>query len=282
MASSFLGSRLVLFHDWIVEPVKKTTTVLTKWILFRGEKVFRLCLKDTTKTKNPILLFLAVNLNKLGLRVHKVHYSKQSLESSLIHESYKGESLQLFKANLTEMPVKKCTFSFSIWIEGSAPLYSFHISDRLTKEQFWNASLKSQHHVDVEFVVKDKKFSAHKAVLAARSPVFAAEFTKEKPERKDDDGDGLQQIIRIDDVDPASVEQFLYFLYTGEPMKSSLSNEELLNLAERYQVITLVNLCRAALKNIDVKQMMSCLREINPDAAEMHMEAKFSDSVHIR
>jgi hypothetical protein len=65
-------------------------------------------------------------------------------------------------------------------------------------------------------------------------------------------------------------------------VKSSLSNEELLKLAERYKVITLVNLCRAALKNIDVQQMMSCLRKINPDAAEMHMEAKLSDSVHIR
>lgn len=243
MADTFLGSRLVLSHDWIVEPVKKTTTVLTKWILFRGEKVFRLCLKDTTKTKNPILIFLAVNLNKLGLRVHEVRYSKQSLESSLMNENCNGESLQLFTANLTEMPVKKCTFSFSICIVGSDSAYSYHLSDRLTKEQFWNASLKSQHHVDVEFVVKDKKFSAHKAVLAARSPVFEAEFTKEKQDRKDDDGNGLQQIISIDDVDPASVEQFLYFLYTGEPMKSSLTNEQLLNLADRYQVITLVNLC---------------------------------------
>jgi hypothetical protein len=195
---------------------------------------------------------------------------------------YNRESLQLFKADLTEMPAEECTFSFSICIVGSDSAYSYHLSDRLTKEQFWDASLNSQHHVDVELVVKDKKFSAHKAVLAARSPVFAAEFTKEKPKRKDDDGDGLQQIISIDDVDPESVKQFLHFLYTGEPVKSSLSNEELLKLAVRYKVITLINLCRAALKNIDVQQMMSCLRQINPDAAEMHMEAKLSDSVHIR
>jgi hypothetical protein len=128
MADRFLGSRLVLSHDWIVEPVKKTTTVLTKWILFRGEKVFRLCIKDTTKTKNPILIFLAVNLNKLGLRVHEVRYSKQSLESSLMKSYYNRESLlELFKADLTEMPAENCTFSFSICIVGSDSAYSYHL-----------------------------------------------------------------------------------------------------------------------------------------------------------
>jgi hypothetical protein len=128
MADTFLGSRLVLSHDWIVEPVKKTTTVLTKWILFRGEKVFRLCIKDTTKTKNPILIFLAVNLNKLGLRVHEVRYSKESLESSLMKSYYNRESLlELFKADLTEMPAENCTFSFSICIVGSDSAYSYHL-----------------------------------------------------------------------------------------------------------------------------------------------------------
>ncbi|EFX81532.1 hypothetical protein DAPPUDRAFT_242279 [Daphnia pulex] len=197
-------------------------------------------------------------------------------------EDTAGESLQLFTDDLTEMPIEKCTFSFSIWIAGSVPSYCFHISDRLTKEQFWSASLESQHHVDVQFVVKDKTFSAHKAVLAARSPVFAAEFTKEKPGQKDDHGDGLQQIIRIDDVDPASVEQFLYFLYTGEPVKSSLANEQLLNLADRYQVITLVNLCGAAMKNIDAQQIMSSLCKINSYAADLHKQASVLDSIHIR
>jgi hypothetical protein len=144
----------------------------------------------------------------------------------------------------------------------------------------WSASSDSQHHVDVEFAVKDQRFSAHQAILAARSPVFAAEFTKEKPGRKDDEGP--LQIIRIDDVEPESVEQFLHFLYTGEPVLSSLANEELLKLAERYELKTLIDLCRTALTNIDVQQMMSCMSSLNPEATTMHEETHFFDPVHIR
>ena len=40
-----------------------------------------------------------------------------------------------------------------------------------------------QHWVDVECVVKYKKFGVHKAILAARSRVFAAELMKGRPER---------------------------------------------------------------------------------------------------
>jgi len=256
-------------------------------IIFHGEKVFRLCLKNTTTTTHPILIFLVANLNKIGLRVREVTYSKQDLESSqrmkereIKRAKDAGESLQLFTIDLPELPVGKCTFHFSICIEGSVPAYCFHLSDRLAKEQLWSASSKSQHHVDVEFVVKDKRFSAHQAILAARSPVFAAEFTKEKTGRKDDEGP--LQIIRIDDVDPDSVQQFLHFLYTGEPITPSLANEEVLKLAERYQLKTLIDSCRAALTNIDVQQMMSCMSNLNPEATTMHAETNFFDSVHIR
>lgn len=287
MAVEILGSQLILSYEWIIEHVEENTTVLSKLIQFRGEKVFRVSLKNTKTSKIPTLIFLVANLNKLGLRVREVTYGKEDFESSqrmkegeIKKAKDAGECLQLFTADLAEMPIGKCTFYFSICIEGNVPAYSYHLSDRLAKEQLWSASLKSQHHADVKFVVKDNKFSAHKAILAARSPVFAEEFTKEKPGRKDDDGP--LQIIRIDDVDPESVEQFLHFVYTGEPITSSLGNEELLKLAERYQLNTLIHMCRAALTNIDAQQMMSCISNLNPEATTMHTEAMFSDSIHIR
>jgi speckle-type POZ protein len=64
--------------------------------------------------------------------------------------------------------------------------------------------------------------------------------------------------IRIDGVEPSTVEQFLHFIYTGEPM-SSLANEHLLKLAYKYQLKTLINLCQVALKKIETKQMMNFL-----------------------
>jgi hypothetical protein len=108
--------------------------------------------------------------------------------------------------------------------------------------------------------VKGKKLLANKAILAARSPVFAAEFTKEQPVRE-----GRHQ-IRIVGVEPSTVENFLHFIYTGEPM-SSLADQQLLMLAEKYRLTTLTSLCQVALEKIETKRMvdfMKCL--INREA----------------
>jgi hypothetical protein len=44
--------------------------------------------------------------------------------------------------------------------------------------------------------------------------------------------------IRIDHMEPTTFEQFLYFIYTGESM-GTFANEELLELADDYQLKTL-------------------------------------------
>ena len=51
--------------------------------------------------------------------------------------------------------------------------------------------------------------------------------------------------------------EFLQFAYTGEPMMPLLANENLLKLAERYQLKTLENLCRVALLEVSGEQMVS-------------------------
>jgi hypothetical protein len=77
---------------------------------------------------------------------------------------------------------------FRICIEGSVPGYSYQLSDRLAKDQLWAAAaVKSQNSVDVEFLVKKTKLFAHKAILAARSPVFATEFAEGKPKEEEEE-----------------------------------------------------------------------------------------------
>ena len=49
--------------------------------------------------------------------------------------------------------------------------------------------------------------------------------------------------VRIEDVDPATFKQFLKFLYT-EMVKPSAIEKELFNVAEKYQIETLMELCR--------------------------------------
>jgi hypothetical protein len=57
------------------------------------------------------------------------------------------------------------------------------------------------------------------------------------------DAAGLYR-IRLEDVNPSTVEKFLHFIldfiYTGE-FTSTLANQELLKLAEYYQLTTLIS-----------------------------------------
>lgn len=283
MAATISGTSVFMVSfEWMVGDIEETKTVLSKMIVFHGEKVFRVCLKKKTADGNPILIFLVTNLNRMGMRVREVRYGEEESEchrkmkEKEVHRKKDEESLQLFTADLTEKVLDKSIFTFSIWIEGSVTGYSYHLSDRFVTRQLWDACAKSEHGVDVELVCKDKTFSAHKAILAARSPIFAAEFANDH--RSKDEG---VHEIHVVDVDPSAMEEFLYFLYTGQP-KTVLANDELLKLASRYQLTTLEGLCRAALIKIDIQQMMNCMSSLNPAATGMHREVKASSSVLTR
>jgi hypothetical protein len=150
---------------------------------------------------------------------------------------------------------------FRICIEGTDYSgYSYQLSDRLAKDQLWAALKSQQNMADIELIVKDKSFPGHKAILAARSRVFAAEFERLQPD--------VPQQIRIDGVEPSTVEKFLHFIYTGEPM-GTLEDEVLLMLAEHYKLATLAKLCLDALKTIDALQIASILKRLNDNDEQM-------------
>jgi len=56
---------------------------------------------------------------------------------------------------------------------------------------------------DVEFLVGEEAFGAHRSLLSARSPVFAAMFASGKNEAE-------RGQVKIGDADPATFQQFLY------------------------------------------------------------------------
>jgi speckle-type POZ protein len=135
----------------------------------------------------------------------------------------------------------KCTFNFLIYLDGNVSNYSHQQCDRLLKEQLW-ATVGSVKHFssDVELVVNDRTFWVHKAVLAARSPVFAKECKREDP---------CAEVYKLEieeAEDPLIVEQFLHFIYTGESNHMLFNSNELRKLADRYQLPILSSLCRVA------------------------------------
>jgi len=66
----------------LTNTAKKTGTILSKMIEFRGEKLFRAGLKNQGKESHPhiketsTLLLMVTDLAKMGLRANNVLYSK--------------------------------------------------------------------------------------------------------------------------------------------------------------------------------------------------------------
>jgi speckle-type POZ protein len=118
-------------------------TIASKMILLRGERVFRVGLKN--HGESPILFLMAVNLSQIGMKVESDTYGRQENDIGAdqrrweMKNEYIGNegSLQLFTMKLDDKITGDCTFVFRICVEGSVPGYSYQLSDRLAKDQLW-------------------------------------------------------------------------------------------------------------------------------------------------
>ncbi|XP_024313975.1 BTB/POZ and MATH domain-containing protein 1-like [Brachypodium distachyon] len=90
---------------------------------------------------------------------------------------------------------------------------------------------------DVSFVVGGDTFPAHRAVLAARSPVFKAELFGSMAE-------STMSSITLADIAPATFEVFLRFIYTDALPDTPIETcKHLLAVADRYAMERLKIMC---------------------------------------
>ena len=90
---------------------------------------------------------------------------------------------------------------------------------------------------DISFTCgeSDKKFDAHKYVLAISSSVFYAMFYEELPE--------TNSVIHLRDTDEKSLEAFLRFLYTEQCSETPEVAVKVLYLAKKYTIPSLTEKC---------------------------------------
>ena len=98
----------------------------------------------------------------------------------------------------------------------------------------------SKLNADVIFRVQNTNIGAHKAILTARSPVFAAMFQHRMKEKESGEVD-------IADVTPAVFNKMLQFIYTGLCQVGD-SAEELLIAADKYDIQDLKRQCELELR----------------------------------
>jgi speckle-type POZ protein len=99
---------------------------------------------------------------------------------------------------------------------------------------------ESQKFSDVLLVVNGREYYAHKAILAARSPVFAAMFEHEMEEKK-------QNRVEITDMDHEVLREMLRFIYTGKATNLEKMHDELLAAADKYDLERLKVMCEESL-----------------------------------
>jgi speckle-type POZ protein len=97
------------------------------------------------------------------------------------------------------------------------------------------AKVLDEKYADFVFKVKNEKIPAHRVILAARSPVFAAMFQHDMQENRTNE-------TEITDVTPAAFKTLLRFIYTGHCNVGNLT-EELLVAANKYDIQELRDIC---------------------------------------
>ncbi len=89
---------------------------------------------------------------------------------------------------------------------------------------------------DVSIEVGEKKFKAHKVILASQSDVFRRMFETDMKEKN-------ECLVRIQDISPEVMEDLLSYFYTGLPKNSATLARELLVAANKYNVSRLQIMC---------------------------------------
>ncbi|KAG8184549.1 hypothetical protein JTE90_012638 [Oedothorax gibbosus] len=112
---------------------------------------------------------------------------------------------------------------------------------------------ENQKFSDVILSVEGKEFCVHKAILAARSPVFAAMFEHDMEESK-------QNRVEITDMEADVLKALLQFIYTGRVHKLDNWADELLAAADKYALDRLKVLCEEELcQNLSVESAAESL-----------------------
>ncbi len=227
---------------------------------YRKEKLFRVeakIVKTESEEDDPpsykiSLVFLGLQLGRMNCRIREVGYSDESGDDYW-NEPVKLEEIPTSDKNLLQKFTRTDEFSsppnsitFHIQLESTLSNFDYDFVDSAWKDQFWGA-LSTNKLTDVVLVVGNDSINAHRSILSARSPIFAAMFKSGMSESQ-------TSRVHIEDVDPTTFREFLKFLYTGM-LEPSADKEELLVLADKYHVETLEDCCKSATQSVDVEEL---------------------------
>ncbi|KAK0091110.1 hypothetical protein PV326_003722, partial [Microctonus aethiopoides] len=117
-------------------------------------------------------------------------------------------------------------------------LINNHFSDNFTKF-YMNKKFS-----DVTLILYDERIPAHKAILSAKSPIFASMFDDNNI---NEERNNLNKEIIIDDFNPETFKAMLHYIYTNEIKDVDRLALNLLWTANKYEVKELKEICEKTL-----------------------------------
>jgi hypothetical protein len=101
---------------------------------------------------------------------------------------------------------------------------------------------KTAKNADFSITCGDRELRVHKAILAARSPVFAAMLEHNTEEAQTSN-------VQLDDIDAEVLSEMLHFIYSGRSPNLSEMAPELLAVADRFALPGLKEMAEQVLRN---------------------------------
>ena len=104
-----------------------------------------------------------------------------------------------------------------------------------------NTLMDDKTNCDLQITVKKQKIEAHRNILTARSPVFAAMLKHDMNEKRTNN-------VTISDIDAPVFTEMLRFMYTGDCDVGN-SAEDLYAAADKYDIQDLKEMCEENMRN---------------------------------
>lgn len=252
----------ILLHSWTVKNFSNLRAdMMLRSTVFSGV---------STYTANPVSWYYELNPSKsvqgvgdcMMIEAYAVstHVPRSRLHAEIILECNSGNitnpkcsgtieagaqiggSMRLLRTSVNSYLVKDGTLTLGFKLtlfeeirDGIPQQRLAFLPDVLLLDHF-AALLACDKFSDVTFVIGEDRFCAHKAILAVRSPVFAAMFDHDMQESK-------ENTVKITDIRPEVFREALRFIYTGSAEKIELLADELLIAAEKYALDNLKRMC---------------------------------------
>lgn len=140
--------------------------------------------------------------------------------------------------------------SRSIWSEGLT-----QNNTKLTVLASLGRMLSESIHTDITICASNGSIGAHRAVLAARSPVFHSMFSHDLKEKE-------MSAINISDMPIEACQAFLNYIYSNIQYDDFLTHRlDLLRAADKYDISDLKDACQESLlEDIDTKNVLERLQ----------------------